>query len=138
MAGFAELGSKLISEFVSECPIQCATDIVLLRKRKLQSIDDFSEYSKSYNNYILELVLVTLSMKNLSVQNLVTADVVGFARGEIKKLCCKDNTRTYFKAGSKVCNTIEGVEECNIPKFRKIHRRRNFKPYTSSTKETRG
>ncbi|KAL4189072.1 hypothetical protein AMTRI_Chr08g163690 [Amborella trichopoda] len=120
MAGFPELRSKLISKFVSESRIQYATDIVLLGKRKLQSIDDFEEYSKSYNNecyrlglhnnatcnaYYLaslsgnvpKLVLAILSMKNISVQNLVMADVVGFAKGETKKLCYKDGSRTHIK-----------------------------------------
>ncbi|KAL4189277.1 hypothetical protein AMTRI_Chr08g206190 [Amborella trichopoda] len=115
--------------FVSKSPIQYAIDIVLMGKRKLQSIDDFEEYSKSYNNeycrlglynnatcnaYYLaslpsnipKLVLEIPFMKNLSV-------------GEIKKLPYKNDTKTCLKAGSKLCNTIEEAEEHNIPKFRK-------------------
>ncbi|KAL4186888.1 hypothetical protein AMTRI_Chr09g16130 [Amborella trichopoda] len=147
---FTELGSKLISEFVSESPIQYVTNIVLLGKRNLQSIDDFEECSKSYSNecyklrlhnnatcnaYYLaslpsnipELVLETLSMKNIAVQNLVMADV----------LCYKDDIETYIKAASKVCNTIEGTKKYNIPKFKKSHKRKNFKPYKFYTRNKR-
>ncbi|KAL4181202.1 hypothetical protein AMTRI_Chr12g270100 [Amborella trichopoda] len=107
MVGFFGLGSKLISEFVYESTMKYATYIVLLGKRKLQSINDFEEYLKRYNNEcyklglhnnatckahylaslpsnIPELVLETISMKNISEQNLIMPDAVGFSSGKIK------------------------------------------------------
>ncbi|KAL4193074.1 hypothetical protein AMTRI_Chr06g197520 [Amborella trichopoda] len=115
---------------------------ILLGERKLQNIDDFQEYSKSYSNEscrlglhniaichayylaffqgnIQELVLETPSMKNIAVQNPAMPNVVGCARGEIKKSCYKYDIITYIKDRSKICNTIEGAKEYNIHKFRK-------------------
>ncbi|KAL4198406.1 hypothetical protein AMTRI_Chr03g45740 [Amborella trichopoda] len=101
--------------------MQYATDFFLLEKRKLQSIDDFKEIFKCYSNdfytlrlhnnetcnayyhaslpgNILELVLGILSMKNIAVQNMVMANVVGYGRGQIKKLYYIDCTKTVHKS----------------------------------------
>ncbi|KAL4199267.1 hypothetical protein AMTRI_Chr03g50320 [Amborella trichopoda] len=97
MAGISELGSKLISEFLFESPIKYCYSLGLHNNATSNGY-----YLASLPSNIPELVLETLSMKNILVQNLVMIAVLGFARGEIKILCYKDNTRTYLKAGFKV------------------------------------